>query len=129
MVIIFVFAGTFMFSNDFSNITKIEYEKYNYSEGKFGEVIIIENNHSISQLTKILNKANHQNNMYEKTKHEDFKITLYYEDDTSEIIRVWKDFGQDYDLLESATRVGTYKLKNKKSRKALYNILNLQGKE
>lgn len=41
LVIIIFFVIIFMFTNDFSNIAKIEYQKYNYTNGSFGEVIII----------------------------------------------------------------------------------------
>ncbi len=120
---IIVLVNNFFFSNDFSNITKIEYQRYNHSEGNFGEIIVIEDEDSINQLTKIFNKARHQNVIYEKEYRENIKLTLFYPDETTETIRVWIGFGSDYDLLESETREGTFKLKNKKSREALLEIL------
>lgn len=123
LAIIIVLLSIFLFSSDFLNITKIEYQKYSHSDDKIDKVIVIDDDDEINQLTKVLNKANHTNTNYEKAYHEDFKLTLFYEDETSEIIRVWKGFGPNYDLLESDTGEGTYKLKNKKSRETLLEIL------
>lgn len=121
---IIILLSILLLSNDFSNITKIEYQKYSHSDDKFDKVIVIEDDKEINQLAKIFNKANQTNINYEKAYHKDFKLTLFYEDKTTEIIRVWKGFSPNYDLLESDTREGTYKLKNKKSRETLLKILN-----
>lgn len=121
--IIFFLVYFFIFSNRFSDIIKVEYQKYNQSEEKYGEVIVMDDEKIIKQLTKILDKANHQKTEYKKGYHDSYKLTLYYEDETSEIIRVWKDFGQDYDLLESDTKDGVYKLKHKQSRETLNKFL------
>lgn len=87
------------------------------------EVIVIEDDETISQLTKSFNKANHQNFIYKKAYHEDFKLTLFCEGETSEIVRIWKDFGEGYDLLESDTGEGVYEIKNNNSRELLREIL------
>ncbi|SIS97923.1 hypothetical protein SAMN05421758_11528 [Salimicrobium salexigens] len=99
MITVIVAVSFFIFSNDsndFSTITEIEYQKYNHSEDKYGE---IEDDETISQLTGLFNKANHQNIVYNKAYHNDYKLTLLYEDETSETVRIWKGFGKDYDLL------------------------------
>ncbi|WP_102275540.1 hypothetical protein [Cytobacillus massiliigabonensis] len=124
LAIFIVLISSYFFSNDFSNIIKVEYQRYNHTDGSFSKVVEIEEDDTISKLIKILNKANHQSTVYEKEYHEDFKLTLFYENETTETIRIWLDFGQEYDLLESETREGTYKLKNSKSREALLEILN-----
>ncbi|MFE8697613.1 hypothetical protein ACFYKT_14825 [Cytobacillus sp. FJAT-53684] len=124
LVIIISLVSVLMFTNDFSNIKKVEYQKYNHSNGTFGEVIVIDDNDRIIQITKIFNKGKHQNIQYKKANHESFKLTLTYEDKTTEIIRIWGNMGRDFDLLESDTREGVYKLKDKKSRGKLFGILN-----
>lgn len=123
LVIFIVLISIFLFYNDFSNITKVEYQKYNHSDGIFSEVIDIEDEDTISKLMRIFNKANHQNSKYKKAYHENFKLTLFYQDGKTEIVRIWIGFGADFDLLESETRYGIFKLKNSKSRKALLEIL------
>ncbi|WP_419394148.1 hypothetical protein [Cytobacillus praedii] len=124
LLIIIFFVIIFMFTNDFSNIAKIEYQKYNYTNGSFGEVIIINEKDRIKQITKILNKGKHYKIAYKKVYHETYKLILMYEDGTTEVIRIWKDFGPDVDMFESDTRFGVYKIKNKKSREKLSEILN-----
>ena len=124
LVIIISLVSVLMFTNDFSNIKKVEYQKYNHSNGTFGEVIVIDDNDRIIQITKIFNKGKHQNIQYKKANLESFKLTLTYEDKTTEIIRIWGNMGRDFDLLESDTREGIYKLKDKKSREKLFGILN-----
>ncbi|WP_057762761.1 hypothetical protein [Cytobacillus praedii] len=124
LVFLIVTIMVFLFSNDFSKITRIVYQKYNHSDGNFSELIEIEDNDTINKLTRILNKANHQNTIYEKEFHEDYKLILFYPDETNETVRIWIGFGLDYDLLESDTRSGTYKLKYNKSREELLEILN-----
>lgn len=113
MILVFLIVSVmiFLFSKNFSKITKIEYQKYNHTDGNFSELIEIEGNDTINKLTRILNKANHQNTIYEKEFHEDYKLILFYPDETTETVRIWIGFGPDYDLLESDTRFGTFKLK------------------
>lgn len=125
---IIVFIGIFWFPNgssndDFSNITKIEYQKYNHSKEDYSKITVIEDNDTISQLADTFNKANHRSIQYKKVYRENYKLTLFYEDDTTEILRIWKSFGKDYDLLESDIREGIYEIKNNKSREALRKIL------
>ncbi len=125
-VIIILFVFVLMLTNDFTNITitRVEYQKYNHPEEKYGEVAVLEDEDSLSQLTKILNKADHERTDYEKAYHEDVKLTLFYKEGTSEMIRIWKDFGQDYDLLERETKEGVYKLKDKQARRMLNEMLS-----
>ncbi|WP_102029130.1 hypothetical protein [Salirhabdus sp. Marseille-P4669] len=122
IIILYVFV--LMLTNDFVNITRVEYQKYNHPEEKYGEVAVLEDEDSLSQLTKILNKADHERTDYEKADHEDVKLTLFYKEGTSEMIRIWKDFGQDYDLLERGTKEVVYKLKDKQARKMLNEMLS-----
>ncbi|MED3574921.1 hypothetical protein [Cytobacillus praedii] len=124
LVFLIVTIMVFLFSNDFSKITRIVYQKYNHYDGNFSERFEIEDNDTINKLTRILNKANHQNTIYEKAFHEDYKLILIYPDETTETVRIWIGFGPDYDLLESDTRFGTFKLKSNKSREELLEILN-----
>lgn len=124
LAIVIFFVIVFMFTNNFSNIKKVEYQKYNQSNGTFDEVIVIDDNDRINQLTKILNKGKHQNIQYKKDYHEHLKLTLVYENKTTEIIRIWLSMGPNFDLLESDTREGIYKLKHEKSREKLLEILN-----
>ncbi|MED3575185.1 hypothetical protein [Cytobacillus praedii] len=125
LVIIIFIVIIFMFTNDFSNIAKIEYQKYNYTNGSFGEVIIINDKDRIKQITKILNKGKHYKKIvYKKAYRETYKLILMYEDGTTEVIRIWNGFGPDVDMFESDTRYGVYKIKNKKSREKLSEILN-----
>ncbi|MBS4192913.1 hypothetical protein KHA94_22615 [Bacillus sp. FJAT-49705] len=124
LVIIIFFVIVFIFKNDFSNIAKVEYQKYNHTNGSFGEVIIIDDNDRIKQITKILNKGKHQKIAYKKDYHENYKLILMYEDGTTEVIRIWKNFGRNFDLFESDKRDGVYKIKNKNSREELSEILN-----
>lgn len=126
LIIVIVAISLFIFSNDsndFSNITKIEYQKYNHSKDKYGELKVIEDDETLSQLTKLINKATHQNFEYNKAYHDDIKLTLLYIGETAETVRIWKDFGKDYDLLESETRDGIYEIKNNNSRETLREIL------
>jgi hypothetical protein len=124
LVIIILFVIVYMFTNDFSNVAKIEYQKYNYTNGSFSEIIIINDNDRIKQITKILNKGKPQKIAYKKAYHESYKLILMYEDGTTEVIRIWKNFGPDFDMFESNTRFGVYKIKNKNLREELGEILN-----
>lgn len=78
----------------------------------------------MTRITKILNKGKHYKIAYKKVYHETYKLILMYEDGTTEVIRIWKDFGPDVDMFESDTRFGVYKIKYKKSREKLSEILN-----
>lgn len=124
LAISIVSVSIFLFSNDFSNITKVEYQKFNHSDGSFSKVIEVADDDTINKLTKIFNKANHQNSIYKKAYNENIKVTLFYQDGTSETVRIWIGFGPDFDLMESDIRFGTFKLKDNKSRKELLEILN-----
>lgn len=122
-VILFFLLKDYLFTSDSVSMTKIEYQQYNHSEDTFGETRVIHDNRTIEKVAEILLNTNHENTKYEKVSQLDYQMTIYYDDKSTEVIRVWIDFGRDFDLLESESRTGAYILEEGKSREALREIL------
>ncbi|MFS0861088.1 hypothetical protein [Fredinandcohnia sp. 179-A 10B2 NHS] len=122
-VILIFLIKDYMFASDSVSMTEIEYQQFNHSEDTFGETRIINDKHTVEKVAEILLKTNHENTKYEKVSQQDYQVTIFYEDRSTEVIRIWIDFGRDFDLLESDRRSGAYILKDSESRETLRKIL------
>lgn len=129
LVGILAFISTIVFSADqFTEIpAKAEVSAYDYKAEGYGEATLKKEQEELALLVETLNKANHQKSSYEVARSEDYRLTLTYNDGTTETLLVWLDFGEDFDMLQSSVKEGSYKLKDEKARAALQKMLDSHG--
>ncbi|WP_349408733.1 hypothetical protein [Pseudalkalibacillus sp. SCS-8] len=124
LIIVLLAANFLFFSNEFSDIEKLRIQKYNHQKEKYENEKIVTNNAAIRTFTKILNKANHEKNThYKMANHHDFKVTVIYENEKSDVLYVWKKSGIYTHILRDNNN-DSFKISNKHRKKQLFKVLN-----
>ncbi|MDF2556327.1 MAG: hypothetical protein K0R71_155 [Bacillales bacterium] len=125
-IVIAIIIVNLNLSNGFSNIDSIKVQKYDESSNEYNDGKVIKDSNSIKNFTKTLNRANQEKNAFYSTAHrDDFKVTITYEDDTTEVLFVWKDFGGNTTFIVRPTKHDVFRVKNENHRKAFLKILNM----
>lgn len=113
-----------IFSNCFSDIEKVAVQKYTRDSKKIEKEKIIEGKSTIKTFTRILNRANQERNTnYEMAYHPDYEVTIFYKDNSKEVLGLWKKSGP-YTQFVRQSDSDWYKIKNDNRRKELIKILN-----
>ncbi|MBK3495082.1 hypothetical protein JFL43_09475 [Viridibacillus sp. YIM B01967] len=123
--IVVIIIGVFLIlSNGFSNTESIKVQKLDRETNQFDEGIIIRDSSKLKTFKKILNGANHERNIsYEMAYREDFRVTLTFEDDTTDVLNVWKKSG-DSTFIILYTKNEAFRIKNESHQKEFLEILN-----
>jgi hypothetical protein len=125
-IMIVIISGYAIFSNGFSNIESIEVQKFDRSSNEYNEVKVIKDSTSLKTFTKILNRANREGNaFYEMAHHDDFKVTINYEDDSTEELLVWKEFGGNTTFIVRPIKHDVFRIENENRRKEFLEILKM----
>ncbi|MBS4193177.1 hypothetical protein KHA94_24075 [Bacillus sp. FJAT-49705] len=123
-IVIVIISGFAIFSNGFSNIESIKVQKFDKDTNEFDEGKVIKDSSSLKTFTKILNRANHERNVFYKMAYpEDYKVTLTYEDDTIEELYVWIAFGNST-FIKRPTKNDVFRIKNDSHRKEILELLD-----
>lgn len=120
---VLVFCGYVFFYNGISNIERIEIEKYNHKTETYDQEKIITDQTSIKTFTKSLNRARHEKNtIYEMANHEDYLVTVTYEDGATDEFKVWESSGR-YTHIIRAGESDNFKINGDKNREKLIKLL------
>ncbi|MGB6407293.1 MAG: hypothetical protein WBF39_07435, partial [Planococcus donghaensis] len=123
-IAVMVLSGYAFLSNGFSNIESIKVQVFNSSTGEYEEAKIITDEATLKKVTKFLNRANRETNVhYEMSRHEDYKVTVYYENGMSDNFYAWNHPGLNVFLVWPAES-GVLRVENKSHRTELLEILN-----
>lgn len=122
-IVIVISSGYAILSNGFSNIESIKVQKFDKDKNDFNEGKIIKDNSTIKNLTKMLNRANHEKNVnYEMVEREDYKITVIYENGTTDGFLVWNHEGLNVFLMRPS-KSDVLRIKNEVHIKGVLEIL------
>ncbi|QHJ70612.1 hypothetical protein [Planococcus halotolerans] len=110
--------------HDFKEVpVQLEVSVYDSANDEFGEAVLIDDQEEIEDFIQSVNKAGHENGAYEVTRFEDYKVRMVYKDGSTDTLRLWLNFGDDFDMFQTDKTVGIYKLKNDGAREVIREIL------
>jgi cellulose synthase/poly-beta-1,6-N-acetylglucosamine synthase-like glycosyltransferase len=121
---ILVFCCYALLYNGISNIKRMKIETYNHKEETYDQEKVVKDQASIKIFTKSLNRARHEKKtIYEMANHEDYLVTVTYENGGTDEFRVWETSGR-YTHIIRAREGDNFKISGDKSRKKLIKLLN-----
>ncbi|MDN7240641.1 hypothetical protein QWY14_02515 [Planococcus sp. N028] len=112
-----------LLSNGFHNIGSIEVQRFDRETNELMEEKIITDTSAIKGFTKILNRANRDNNVsYEMSRQEDYRINVLYENGETDVFLGWNQEGVNI-LLPRTTTNDVFRIENKKHIKGFLEIV------
>ncbi|XXM70641.1 hypothetical protein ACQ0QQ_13040 [Lysinibacillus sphaericus] len=117
------FGAYVYFYNGISNIEQLKIQAYNHKTETYGEGKVLKDELSIKIFTKSLNRARHEKNtIYEMANHQDYLVTVSYEDGGTDEFKVWGSSGRFTHIIR-AGEGDNFKISGDKKREKLLKRL------
>lgn len=117
-------SGYAILSNGFSNIDSIEVQSFDRETNELIEERVITDNPTIKNFTRILNRADRDNNAgYEMSRREDYRISILYETGDIDEFLVWDQEGVNI-FLPRITANDVFRIENKQHIKEFLEIID-----
>ncbi|OIU70451.1 hypothetical protein BHE18_12115 [Rossellomorea aquimaris] len=117
------FGAYVYFYNGISNIERMKIQAYNHKTESYDQGKVLTDQYSIKIFTKSLNRARHEKNtIYEMANHEDYLVTVTYEDGGTDEFRVWESSGR-YTHIIRAGEGDNFKISGDRNREKLIKLL------
>ena len=117
-------SGYAILSNGFYNIDSIEVQSFDRETNELIEEKVITDNPTIKNFTRILNRANRDNNAgYEMSRREDYRISVLYENGEIDEFLVWDQEGVNI-FLPRITANDVFRIENKRHIKEFLEIID-----
>lgn len=117
-------SGYAILSNGFYNIDSIEVQSFDRETNELIEEKVITDNPTIKNFTRILNRANRDNNAgYEMSRREDYRISVLYENGEIDEFLVWNQEGVNI-FLPRITANDVFRIENKRHIKEFLEIID-----
>lgn len=122
-IVIVIFSGYVLFSDEISNVKLIEVQKKDRNSGVYIEEIITLDSDEIKIFTEILNDAKVEEDLFYAMKNGgDYKIDVRYENGTVDGFIAWNNEGRNVFLLRPSENK-TYSIEDEKQAKEFLEIL------
>ncbi|WP_163103504.1 hypothetical protein [Peribacillus alkalitolerans] len=111
-----------MLSNGIPAIKEMTVQKYDLKNDAFEDGWkVIRDKNELENFRKILNRAKHEKNVrYEMARHEDYKVTVTFTDNTQDVFMVWKNSGKYIHMI----RQDSFKVSHERDKMNLLKILD-----
>ncbi|WKA56527.1 hypothetical protein [Planococcus shixiaomingii] len=122
-IVIVLLSSYVLLSNGFHNIGSIEVQRFDRETNELMDEKIITDTSAIKGFTKILNRANRNNNAsYEMSRQEDYRINVLYENGETDVFLGWNQEGVNI-LLPRTTTNDVFRIENNKHIKGFLEIV------